>query len=176
MKSGAEQKLPRHSIRIVHSHRELAPNHFLFLAVFLRRQSRVHHRVGQNVERGRDPIFRHVDPINGAIERSVSVDVSANVLDFLRDRIGRTVFRSLEKHVLEDVRQPRAEMLVFIDAAGRAPRLHARHRRAAIFLHNDGEPIRQNPLLRGIRRGHDHGRTISRRCGFKIGGAQHGCG
>ena len=84
---GGEKELARHPIGIVHAHGEFAPDHFLFLVVFLRRQSRIHHRVGQNIERGRDAVLRHIDPENRAIERRVGVDVTADVLDFLRDRI-----------------------------------------------------------------------------------------
>ena len=64
--------------------------------VFFRRQSRIHHRVGKNIERSSDAILRHVDPENRAIERRVGVDVTADVLDFLRDRISARVFVPLK--------------------------------------------------------------------------------
>src|SRR5262249_61953919 len=35
-----KKKEPSHAIGIIHSHDKLAPNHFLFFLVFLRRQSR----------------------------------------------------------------------------------------------------------------------------------------
>ena len=101
--SGGEKKLSDHPVRIVESHRELAPDDFLLFQIFFRRQNRIHHRIGQNIQRGRDTILRHVDPKNGAIERCVSVDVTADVLDFLRDRVCRSCPRSFEEHVLENV-------------------------------------------------------------------------
>ena len=54
---GFEQELPHHPIGIVIEHGELSPDDFLFLAVFLRRKGGVHHRVGQNIERARDPFL-----------------------------------------------------------------------------------------------------------------------
>ena len=87
--SGGEKQLARHPIGIVKAHGEFAPDHFLFLDVLLRRQRGVHHRVGQDVERGGHAGFRDVDPVNRPIEGSVGVDVTADILDALRDRVGR---------------------------------------------------------------------------------------
>ena len=168
---GSEEELSRHSVRIVHAHGELAPDHFLFLGVFFRGQGRVHHRIGEDIERNRDAVLRDVDPIDGAIERRVGIDVTAHVLDLLRDRICRVGFRSLEEHVLEDVRQARAEMRVFIHAAGAAPGLDTRHRRAPVFLDDDRQAVRQDAFLRRARRERDPGAGL-RRGGFKMR-AQH---
>ena len=161
--SGCKKKQPSHAIWIIHAHGKLAANDFLFFLIFLRRQSGIHHRIGQNVERGRDAIFRHVDPKNRAIKRSVRVDVTAHALNFLRDLIGRSGLCSLEEHVLENVGQARAEVLVFVDASRGAPSLHACHRRAAIFLNDDRQPVRQDPFLRRARRKVDDRQRFSRR-------------
>ncbi len=169
---GGEKKLARHAIRIVEAHREFAPDHFLFLGVFLGRQGRVHHRIGQDIERRAHARFRDIDPINRAIERRVGIDVTAHVLDRLRDRVRRAVLRSFEKHVLEDVRQARAEVRVLIHAPGAAPSLHARDRRALVFLHDDGEAVRQNPFPRGGRRESDHGRSAGGGA-LKMSGCEH---
>ena len=150
----------RHAIGIVHAHRELAPDDFLLFLVFLRRQSGIHHSVAQPLQRDADPIFRHVDPKNRPIKRGIGVDVTPDVLDALRNLIGRLRFCSFEEHVLENVGQPRAKMLVFIDASGGAPRLHARHRRAVVLLHDHGEAVWQNPFLRRARRKRNQGRRI----------------
>ena len=90
-----------------------------------------------------DAILRHIDPENSAIERSVGVDITADILNFLRNLVGRSRLRSFEKHVLENVRKAGAKMFILVDAAGRAPRLHTGHRRAAIFLHDKGQAVRQ---------------------------------
>ena len=169
--SGCKKKQPGHAIGIIHPHGKLSPDDFLFLLVFLWRQSGVHHCVGQNVESGGDTIFWRVDPKNRAIERRVSVDVAAYVLDFLRDLIRPPRFRSFEQHVFENVRQTRAKMLVFVDASRGAPSLHACHRRAAIFLDDDRQPVRQNPLLCRARRKGDDRRRFRRRS-FEINHAE----
>src|SRR5439155_24004431 len=128
---------------------------------------RVDHGVGQNVERSRNAIFRTIDPENGAVERSEGVDLTAGVLSALRDRVGCTRLRSLEEHVLEDVRKAGAKMFGFIDAAGAAPRLHARYGCAAILLHDDRKTIGQYPFLRRDRRKRDLWRIFPR-CGLQM--------
>ena len=169
--SGRKKKQPSHAIGVIHAHGKFTPDYFLLFLIFLRRQGRIHHRVRQNVERGGDAVFRHVDPKDRAIEGCVGVDVTTYVLDFLRDLIGRSGLCALEKHVLEDMGQTCAEVLVFVDAAGSAPGLHACHRRAAIFLDDDRQPVRQNPFLRRARRKVDDGRRLGRRS-FQINHAK----
>ena len=96
LKRGREKQLARHPVGIIHAHREFAPDHFLFLRVFLRREGGVHHRIGQNIEGDARAGFRHIDPVNRPIERGVGVDVAAHILDFLGDRARRRVFVPLK--------------------------------------------------------------------------------
>ena len=168
-----EHEFAHHPIGIVIAHRELAPDHLLLLAVFFRRQSGVHHRVRQNIERDCDAFLRHVDPVNGAIERRVGVDVAALILHALRDGIGRAGLGSLKQHVLENVGKTGAKMSAFVDAARAAPRLHTRDRRAPVVLHDNGEAVRQSPLLCGNRRKRDRRRT-ARGHRVELSGVQHG--
>jgi hypothetical protein len=112
--------------------------------------------ISQNPERRADSIFRDVDPKNGSIERSVGVDVSPKVLNALRNLIGRPRFGTLEEHVLENMGQSRAEVLVFIDASRGAPCLHTRYGRAVVLLHDDSQTVGQNPFLRRARRKTDY--------------------
>ena len=165
--SRCEKEQPRHAIGIIHPHGKLAPDDFLFFLVFFRRQSRIDHSVRQNVERGGHAVFRHVDPKNGAIERRVRIDVAAHVLDFLRDLIFSSGLGSLEQHVLENVRQPCADMLVFVDASRGAPRLHAGDGRAVIFLDDHRQPVWQNPFLRRAWRKSDDAGTLGW-CSFQV--------
>ena len=158
---GREQQQTQHPVGIIDVHRELAPDDFLFLVVFLGRQGGVHHRVRQNCERALDAIFRDIDPKNGAIERGVSIDVTADVLNFLRNVVRLLRLRSFEEHVLEDMRETGAELFIFDDAARRAPCLHARYRCAAIFLDDDGESVRQHEFLRAARRKREPVRLLS---------------
>ncbi len=149
-----------HAIGVIHAHRELAPDDFLLFFVFLRREGGIHHSVAQHRQRGANAIFRHVDPKNRPIKRGIGVDITPDILDALRNLIRRLRFRSFEQHVFQNVGQPRAEVLVLFDASSSAPRLHTRHRRAVIFLYDDGQPVWQNPFLRGARRKRNHGRRF----------------
>ncbi len=140
-----EERLAAHAIRVVVAHRKLAPDDLLLLHVFLGRQRGVHHRVGEQFERDRHALRRDIDPIDGAIEGRVGVDVAAGVLDALGKVARAARRRALEKHVLENVREPGAEMAVLVNAARLHPHLHAGHGRAVIFLHDDAEAVRQRP-------------------------------
>ena len=165
--SGLKGELTRHAIGIIEAHRKFPPDYFLLLDVFIRRQRRVHHCVGQNVERGRHAILRNIDPENGAVERGEGVDITAGILDALRDSVGCARLRSLEEHVLENVRKAGAEMFGFIDAAGATPCLHARYGCAAILLHDNRKTVGQHPFLRRDRRKGDR-RRIFPRCGLQM--------
>ena len=159
---GGKEEQTGHAVWIIQPHGEFAPDYFLFFRVLHRRQSRVHHRISQNIERSSYTIFRYVRPKNSVVKRRIGVDIPADILDFLRDRIGRSRLCPFEEHVLENVRQAGAEMLVFIDAASGAPRLHTCYRSAVIFLHDNRKSIGQVPLLRGARRESDRGRLLDR--------------
>ena len=68
--------------------------------------------------------------------------------------------------------QPRAKVLVLVDASRGAPGLHTCHGRAVILLDDDRQAIWQNPFLRRARRKSDDGRLLS--CsGIPIGSAKH---
>ena len=113
---------------------------------------RVHHRIGKQFERDRHAFGRNIDPINRAIERRIGVDIAAGVLDALGKLARRPRRRSLEKHVLEHVRQPRAEVASSWMLPVSTHDLHARDRRAMVFLHDDAESVRQRPFAHRDRR------------------------
>ena len=94
------------------------------------------------------PLARDIDPIDRAIERRVGVDVAAGVLDALRKLARAARRRALEKHVLEHVREPGAEVPILVNAARFHPDLHAGHRRAVILLHDDAQAVRKRPGAR----------------------------
>src|SRR5438132_872844 len=50
------------------------------------------------------------------------------------------------------MRKAGAKMFILGRAAGCAPRLHTGHRRAAIFLHDQGQAVRKRPPLRRVWR------------------------
>ena len=147
-----------HAIWIIHTHCKLAPDDFLLFVVFLRRQCGIHHSVAQHLQSRASAIFRHVDPKNRAIKRGICIDITPDVLNALRNLIGRPRFRSFKQHVFQNVGQTRAEVLILIDATGRAPRLHARDRRAVVFLHDDRQPVWQIPFFGRAQRKRNQGR------------------
>ncbi len=123
--SGGEERLAAHAIRVVHAHGEFAADDLLFLGVFLHGQGGIHHRIGQQIERDRHAFGRDIDPVNRPLEGGVGIDVAAGILDALGKGAGAAGRRPLEQHVLEEMRQPGAEMRILMDAAGFDPGLHA---------------------------------------------------
>ena len=70
----------------------------------------------------------------------------------LVDRVavaGRAALRPLEEHVFEQVGDAGAEQVTLVNAARSHPRLDAHHRRAAVRLHEQSQPIRQHVLAGG---------------------------
>ena len=67
---------------------------------------------------------------------------------------------TLKEGVLDQVADPRAEVVVFIAAAGTDKELHGCHRRAVIFLDDERETIVEHDLLRpgSSQAGHCHQR------------------
>src|SRR5205807_6734120 len=79
---------------------------------------------------------------------------------------------SFEKHVLEDVRKAGAKMFVLGRATGAAPCLHTGHRRATIFLHDEGQAVRERPPLRRVWRETDY-RRRHRRGSLEVYAVKH---
>lgn len=134
---GGEKQLRKCSLWIVAPHRKLASDNFLFLGVFLLRKGGIHHGIGENFQGGANAIAGKIDPENSAIKRSVGIDIAADILNFLCDLVGRARACALKKHVLQNVGETGAQVLIFMNAAGGAPGLDARDWCAAIFLHNN---------------------------------------
>ena len=111
--TGAESRrkhqLRAHAVRIVEAHGELAADDFLFLGKFLGGKGRMQSRVGEQFHGGGRTVCRHVDPINRAVERGVGIDIAARLLHGAGDFVGAALFRALENHVLEQMRQSGAE-------------------------------------------------------------------
>lgn len=126
-------------IILVHVH--FPEDHLLFFFQLVRRQRGMLHNVAEHIHRHRGSCIRCANPINGAVEGGISVHVPARLLHFLVDAAGGTRGGAFEQHVLQDVGQPRAQPLPFVDAAGHAPGLGRNHRRAMVFANDQGQAI-----------------------------------
>lgn len=167
---GGEERLAGDAVRVVVAHGELAADDLLLLDVFVGRERGVHHGVGEEVERGGDALRRDVDPVNGAVEGGVGIDVAAGGLDALGKLARAAGGRAFEKHVLEQMRDAGAEVAVLVDAAGFDPDLHARHGRAAVLLDDDAEAVRQRGGGGGDGGESERGSGICGRCGVEMHG------
>ncbi len=145
--------------RVVLVHVHLAADDVHLLAQFIGGQRGVHHDVAENVHGDLRARVRHIDVIDGAVERRVSVHVAARVLHLLIDFPRRPIRRALEEHVFEHVRETGAKPLVLVNAPRAAPRLRGNDRRRFVFANDERERVieRHHPHIRrdggnGIRR------------------------
>ena len=143
-----EHELRTLAARIVEPHGKLAPDHLLFLDVFVLGQRGILHRIRQDLHRFGRAVRRNVNPIHRPVKTGVGIDVAAAILHLLGNLAAFAFLCALEKHVLENVRKAGAQPFALLDTAGPAPGLHAGHGCAAIFLHNDGEAVLQGENLR----------------------------
>ena len=106
---GFKQSPARAAARIVLSHVHLAADHVHLLGQFIRRQRRVLHDVAQDVNRRARAGVRHVNVIHRAVEARVGVHVTAGFLHLLVNPAAGPRGGAFEQHVLQHVRQSRAE-------------------------------------------------------------------
>jgi len=155
-------------IGVVMRHRDLAQNHVALAGDLVGGQCRVQRSVGEQVDRDGDMLRGQVDVVDRAVESRVGVDVAAMRLDRRTDLATGASLRALEQHVFEKVRKARAEVRVFMQAAGLHPYLHRGERGRTVRLHDQREAVRE--LLARDRLGPERGEQT------KIGrnGSGHG--
>ena len=147
---GLEQRLRQPLVGVVEAHVDLAQDDFLLLRHFLRGQRGVQHGVGEQVDGDSGVLRRHVDIVDGAVERRVGVDVAAMRLDGRGDLPAGAAFRALEEHVLEVVREAGAQRPALVDAAGLHPHLHGTDGRRGVALEQDGEAVGERVAFDGF--------------------------
>ena len=140
-KNGAEHELGGLATGIVKSHRKFATDDFLLLHILVLGERGVLHHIGEDFDGLRGAVRGNIDPINGAVEGGVGIDVAAELLDLVGNRAGRPLFGALEKHVLENVRHPCPHPIGFVDTPRAAPGLDAGHRRAPILLDDKSQAV-----------------------------------
>jgi hypothetical protein len=124
---------------VVHVH--LATDDFEFLGEFGVGEGGVLHDIGEDIDGHASAGGRDVDPINGAIERGVGVEIATGFLNFLVDATRATAGGAFEEHVFEDMREAGAEPAAFMDAAGPAPCLGGNDRGAVILADDDVQSV-----------------------------------
>ena len=141
--SGFEQAAAGAAAGIVHVHVHLADDDFHFLGQFVGGQRGVLHNVAENVHGDACAGIGNVNVIDGAVERRVSVHITAGFLHLLINATAGACGGPLEQHVFEHVREAGPQPFAFVDAASHAPGLRGNDRGAVIFAHDDGQAVLQ---------------------------------
>ncbi len=145
LEGGGHELEAGHAVGVIVAHGELAAYDLLLLRVLRGGERGIHHRIREEIEGGGDALRGDIDPEDRAIIRGVGIDVAALVLNLECELAAAARGGAFEEHVLEDVREAGAEVLVLIDAAGLAPCLEAGDGSGVILLDDDGEAILEGP-------------------------------
>ena len=138
------EKQPRGDVvRIIEAHVDFPADDVLFLLELGLRQCRIENQPGEGLEENRQRGGRPVDVIDGAVEAGVGVPVAARRLHGVCEGVPVVVAGALEDHVLEEMRDARAEVLVLVHAAGGHPDLRADDRGRRVGIEDQGEAVRQ---------------------------------
>ena len=122
-------------VRAILLHLDFFQDDALFLLDIFFAEHGVQHQVGQNVEGLRQVLVHHLSVEAHQFFRRKSVQIAAQCVHAARDVLGRPAGRTLEQHVLDEVRDavvPRR----FAPRAGTDPDAH---RHAAHVRHNLGD-------------------------------------
>ena len=138
---GREHEFGAHAVGVIEAHGEFAADDLLLLCELLLRQGGVQGCVGEEFNRRGRAVRRDIDPVDGAVERGVGVDVAAGFLHRAGDFVGAAFLGALEDHVLEEVREPAAQPGVLVDAARLDPDLDAGHGGGVVGFDEDGEAV-----------------------------------
>ena len=148
---------------VVLPHVDFAPDDVQLLFQLRFGQRGVLHDVAQNIHRYARASVGDINVIHSTIKGGVGVHVAAGLLHFLINAPQPAGFGSLEKHVLQDVRQSGPKPIAFMDAAGLGPGLGGHHGRAVIFAHDHGEAVihcHQTGIPGGVKAGNRIERSI----------------
>jgi hypothetical protein len=149
--------------RRIEIHVHLLDDHALLALDLLLLEARVADHVDEHVERDGRVLGRAADVVARVLLAGERVELAANRVDLARDVLrGASTLRSLEEHVLGEVRDP-VRLLRLVARAGREHqearrRLHVRHRRG-----QDPHAVRQARSLEGqaaSRRRHSSGISV----------------
>ena len=84
-------------------HLDLFEDDLLLLVEILGREVRVHHDVGEQIDRGRQVLVEDLDVVAGVFLRRERVELAADRVDGLGDVLGRARAGPLEQHVLDEM-------------------------------------------------------------------------
>jgi hypothetical protein len=127
-------------VRAVAGGSDLLEDHLALALQLVGRVARVLEDVGQNIERNADILLERARVVGGGIEARGRVELATHLLDLLGDILRRTSGRSLEGHVLEQMRDA---VLAVVLVAGTRGHPYAERNRAQMrhMLRNDSQTI-----------------------------------
>ncbi len=125
--------------RVLH-HLDLFEDDFLLALDVLGVERRIPDDIGEDVERQRQVLVEHLDVIAGVFLGGKRVELPADRVDSLRDILGRARARSLEQHVLHEMRNA-AALGVFVSRPACQPHADADRTNLRHPLRQDAEAV-----------------------------------
>ena len=123
LKSGFKKGSDELPIRIVFPHVYLAKDDIPLFLDFIWRQSRLENRIAKHIESHVYVFRRDIDIVYRPIECRVGIDIAAGRLHAFRNFPAFPLFRSLEEHMLQVVRQARTQASLLVDTSRLDPNL-----------------------------------------------------
>ena len=131
---GVEHQLAEGASGIIFSHVDFPADDVFFFSEFGVGEGGAGGEVGEDVEGGVEAFAEGIDPVDGAVEGGVGVEVAAAVLDGFGEFAGAAVAGALEDHVFDEVGDAGAAEGAFVDAAGADPGLDADEGGVVVFF------------------------------------------
>ena len=140
VEGGLEQPLGRHPIRIVAPLLDLLEHDLPLALELFGIEGRVLQGIGQDVEARLEEAAGEHEVIGGLVVAGPGVDLAPGPLDLLGDVADAPALRSLEHHVLAQVRDA-GQILGLVGRADLHPGLEGHDRGGMVFLEDDLEPV-----------------------------------
>ena len=119
-----QDRLGQHLVVLIVAHRDLAQDDLTFHLRIGIRDERIEDHVGDGFHRGLKTFLRGIDIVDRPVKGRVSIGGAAATMDGVGEFAVREATGTLEDHVLEVMRDPRAFPAPLMDAARADPGLH----------------------------------------------------
>ncbi len=139
----AEKCLVDEVLGVVHFHLQLFENDTLLLLDVGSVEARIQDEVGEQIECDGQVLVQDLDVVADQFLRGVGVKIAACRIGLPRDLLGRSIGRSLEEHVLDEVRDA-VVFGCFSARAGADPHTYADRSDMRNGLGNDSNAVGQS--------------------------------
>lgn len=138
---GGLHEVVQGGVRVVMIHGHFPADDVLFAGKFGGVEPSVADHVREDVEVAFGVFGEAVDPVDGAVEGSVGIDVAAALLDVFGDVFGGAFLGAFEEHVFDAVGEASTGPVFLVDGTGANPELNGDEGVVGVFAEEDFEAV-----------------------------------